>query len=306
MADTRGPGLRREPGAARRTASEASGHGPRAPGGLAFREWALALLLLVAFAPALQGLAAIWSRVDYLSHGFLVPVVALWALLRERPRRARVPVAPDAWGAALLGAALLVYLVGLASGSVPMQGVALVAAVAGGVWFSRGAAFLRAAAFPVGFLVFMVPPPPDWITPLIVELQLFVSSVSLAILQGIGVTVLRDGNVLTLPGGGSLFIAEACSGVTSIITLAPLGVFLAYFSLRGTVVRALLVLAVIPLAMAGNLVRVVVTVLVAERFGIEVATEGPLHDALGLSTYVVACILILGVGAVLRRSERAA
>lgn len=268
------------------------------------REWVLALLLVATFAPALRALAVVWSSVDYLSHGFLVPVVALWALMRERPRRARVQVRVDSRGALLLAAALLAYLAGLGAGSVALQGVALVAAVAGAVWFSRGLAFLRAAAFPVGFLIFMVPPPPDWITPLIVELQLFVSTVSLAFLHVLGVEVWREGNVLTLPGGGSLFVAEACSGVTSIITLAPLGVFLAYFTLRSMPLRVLLVAAVIPLAMAGNLVRVVLTVIVAERFGVETATEGPLHTLLGLLTYVVACVLLLAAGAGLRRVER--
>lgn len=271
---------------------------------LSQREWGLAALLLVVFAPALAALAGVWSRVDYLSHGFLVPVVALWALLRERPRRARVPVRSDARGAFLLAGALAAYLAGLGSGSVTLQGLALVATVAGAVWFTRGPAFLAAVAFPVAYLLFMVPPPDGWITPLIVRLQLFVSTVSIALLQGLGVAVVRDGNVLTLADGSSLFVAEACSGVTSIITLTPLGVLLAYFGLRSAWLRAALVLAVVPLAMAGNLVRVVLTVLVTERFGLAVATEGPLHELLGLLTYVVACALLLAAAAGLRRLER--
>jgi exosortase len=270
---------------------------------LAPREWVLVALLAASFAPALLALAEVWRAVDYQSHGFLVPVVSLWIAMRERYRWRRLPLAPDARGLAVLGAAFAAYLVGLGIASVPLQGVALVAALAGAVLQARGAAWLRALAFPIGFLLFMVPVPPSWISPLIVRLQLFVSDASLRLLQAAGVSIAREGNVLVLPSGDSLFVAEACSGVTSIVTLAPLGVLLAYLSLRRPLFRALLVAAVVPLAMAGNLVRVVATVLATLRFGAEVATQGPPHELLGLLTYAVAVGLLLLVGAGLRRLE---
>jgi exosortase len=149
----------------------------------------------------------------------------------------------------------------------------------------------------------MVPVPPTWIAPLIVKLQLFVSDASVRLLRAAGVAVAREGNVLVLPEGGSLFVAEACSGVTSVITLAPLGVLLAYLTLRRPALRLALVAAVIPLAMAGNLARVVATVLAALRVGTQQATEGPPHQALGLLTYAVAVGLMLGAGAALRLLE---
>lgn len=268
------------------------------------REWLLAGLLVAAFAPALVALVQVWTRVDYLSHGFLVPVVALWAFYRERPRRAGLEAAPDRRGLGVLGLALVTYLLGLLAGEVTLQGVALVASVVGLVLYSRGARWLRALAFPVGFLIFMVPPPSSWITPAIVRLQLLVSSASITVLEAFSFQVTRDGNVLSLPGGESLFVAEACSGVTSIITLAPLAVLLAHFTLRGWGPRLVLFAAVIPLAMAGNLARVVATVLASIEMGTERATAGPLHEAAGLLTYVVACGLILALGGLLRRLER--
>ncbi len=269
------------------------------------REWLLAVALLVVFAPAIAGMAEQWRTFDYLSHGFLVPVVSLWAFLRERPFRERVAAAADGRGAVLIGVALLTYLAGLAASVVSLQGVALVAAVAGAAWLLRGTAWLRAASFPIAFLLFMVPPPQGWITPLIVQLQLFVSVVALTIVRGLGLEVVRDGNVLTLASGESLFVAEACSGVTSVITLTPLAVVLGYYGLRRLGSRVALVVAVIPLAMLGNLTRVVATVWLADAESVAFATEGPLHDVLGLSTYLVACLGMLGVAALLRRWEEA-
>jgi len=269
------------------------------------REWLLAGLLLLAFAPALAALAQVWGSVDYLSHGFLVPVVALWAFYRERPRRARLEVSPDRRGLVLLGLAVVAYLIGIGAGGVTLQGVALVAAVAGLVLYSRGGRWLRALAFPVGFLIFMVPPPSSWVRPAIVQLQLLVSSASTALFGAFSLSVTRDGNVLNLPSGETLYVAEACSGVTSIITLTPLAVLLAHFTLKRWGFRLLLIAAVIPLAMAGNLSRVVVTVLASLQVGAQQATSGVLHEAAGLLTYVVACALMLALGALLRRLERA-
>ncbi len=272
--------------------------------GLAPRERVLALLLIVAFAPTLLTLARVWASTDYLSHGFLVPLVSYWVLQRERPRRARVARTPSTLGLALVALSLVTYLGGIAAGLVSLQAIALVSAIAGAVLWLRGAAWLRALAFPVGFLLFMTPPPPSWISPIIVRLQIFVSVAAVDLLQAFDIALLREGNVLQLATGESLFIAEACSGVTSIITLAPLGAMLAYLSQRTRLGRTLLLLAVAPVAMLGNLVRVVLTVVLADRFGVTWAAEGPPHLFLGLVTYVVGCFALLACDTALRKLVR--
>jgi len=270
---------------------------------LAPREWALALALLAAFAPALAAMAEVWTRVDYQSHGFLVPLVSLWVALRERYAWRRLALRPDRRGLLLLALAGLAYVLGLGVGSASLQGASLVAALAGAVLAARGPAWLRQLAFPIGYLIFMVPVPPAWLAPLILRLQLFVSGAAVALLRAVGVAVSREGNVLVLPGGDTLFVAEACSGVTSVVTLAPLGVLLAYLTLRRRSSRALLVAAVVPVAMAGNLVRVVATVIASLYVGAAAASEGPPHELFGLLVYVVAVGLLIALASVLRRVE---
>ena len=152
----------------------------------------------------------------------------------------------------------------------------------------------------------MVPVPSSWLVPLILRLRLFVTEAAMAILHAARVPVAQEGNVIILPGGESLFVADACSGVTSIVTLAPLGVFFAYFTERTWGRRSVLVASVIPIAMLGNLLRVVVTVLAARRVGVDAATGSALHDPAGLLTYVLGCLALLAVGAVLRRVPRLA
>jgi exosortase len=106
--------------------------------------------------------------------------------------------------------------------------------------------------------------------------------------------------VLQLASGESLFVAEACSGITSIVTLLPLAVFLAYFTERSLGRRLVLVAAVFPLAMFGNLLRVIGTVIASGYVGVERATGGLVHDSAGLLTYVIGCLALLGVGALMR------
>ena len=260
----------------------------------------LAILGLV-YLPALLGMAQVWREVDYYSHGFLVPVVAAWAVAGLRARLACAPRVRDRRGLLVIVAALLVYAWGTLTGSVSAAGLALVATVAGALLYLRGTAWLRILAFPVGFLIFMVPAPGGWVTPVIVKLQLFVSTAAVGLLRSAGVAVQQAGNVIHLPSGESLFVAEACSGITSIITLLPLAVFLAYFTERTLPRRLVLVAAAIPLAMLGNLLRVVVTVVAARAIGAAAVTTGPVHEWSGIAVYALACLALLGVGRSMRR-----
>jgi len=251
---------------------------------------AVAIALGLTFAPGLLALARAWDSADYLSHGYLVPLVSLWIAAATRRRRAALPRSRDLRGAALLALSLALYGAGLLASSASAEGLALVGAIAGAVWFLRGLDWLHALAFPIGFLLFAVPIPPDWLSPIVVRLLLFVSTTSVALLQAVGVPVTRSGNVIGLPGGESLFVAEACSGLTSIVTLAPIAALVAYVSPLSPARKVALVVLVVPIAMAANLLRVVGTVLGAQVWGARTVTDEPLHVLFGLAVYGVACV----------------
>ena len=266
---------------------------------MAKREWLFVGLLAGAFAPAVLAMAEVWRSVHYYSHGFLIPLVSYAAF---HPIAGRLGAAGrDPRGYLAVGAALVLYLLGLGVGSTALQGLGFVGAVAGVVLGFWGPAGLKRLAFPVAFLLFMVPLPPELLSPLILKLQLAVSAASVEILRMLGYSVLREGNVLVLPGGGSLFVAEACSGITSIVTLTPLGVTLAYFTESTWARRLVIVVAVLPLAMIGNLIRVIGTVLAADAYGVQRTTQSALHELAGLLTFALMCLVLVGVGPLLRR-----
>jgi exosortase len=263
--------------------------------------WLIAVVLLGAFAPALASLAREWEATSYQSHGFLVPLVSAWIAWGTRARWQRIPARPDARGWPLLGVGLLAYAAGVLVGSPSLQGVALVATIAGAIASFGGWPRLRALAFPVAYLLFMVPIPPEWMAPLMVQLLVWVSSSATAILAALGDPITRQGNVLILAGGERLFVAEACSGLTSLIALAPVAVLLAYVSPISRRRRLWLVALVVPVAMGANLARVVLTVLATRLWSVETVTGPPWHDVTGLAVYSFACVVMVALARALRQ-----
>lgn len=263
-------------------------------------EWTIVTVLVVGWIPGILAMSRVWSQVEYASHGFLVPFVALWAATAHREKLARLAARPARRG--LLGLAALAPLAAASMlfGNATLIGLLAVATTVAAVLALRGVEWVKTLRFPLAYLLFMVPLPQVWVTPVIVELQLWVSSMAVRLLQTAGFAIYREGNVLVLPGDVSLFVADACSGITSLITLLPIGVFIAYFTDSVTWRRVALVLAVFPIALAGNLLRVVLTVLVAAEVSVEFATEGPLHQWAGVATYVIGCLCLIGVGKVLQ------
>jgi len=257
--------------------------------------------LALVYVPAVMSMVQVWNRVDYYSHGFMVPVVAIWVASQQSRRFRRIPRERDTRGLIAIAASLAMNAWGVLSGSAFVAGIGVVSGVAGATLYLCGSRWLRLLTFPVGFLIFMVPLPATWITPIIVQLQLLASEVAVDLLQWGGMSLLREGNVIQLPGGESVFVAEACSGITSIVTMLPLGVLLAYFTERSQLRRTVLVASVIPLATLGNLLRIVGTLLACRYVGVETATKGPLHDLSGVGTYVLGCLALLAVGALMRQ-----
>jgi exosortase len=193
---------------------------------------------------------------------------------------------------------------GYLAASMTTAGLGVVGSVTALLWLRRGWAWVAALAFPLAFLLFMVPPPEEWHRPLVVWLQEWASVGSVSALYTLGVPVYLEGYIIQMAGGLQVEVAEACSGATSLYTLAALGVLLAFLSLKRRRTRGILIALVLPAALVGNLVRVVTTVLLCLRIGLEQATSGWVHTALGLSIYVVAVGLLLLADAALRRYER--
>lgn len=262
-------------------------------------EIVLWIALAAAFAPGMVALAQRWASAEYFQHGFLVPVVSI---LTAQPRiRALGPSERHGSALVALAASLALYALGQLAGEVALTGLALVGAIAALVGFRWSTRGLRRLAFPLAFLVFMVPLPEAIVLPVVTYLQTLASAAAVAMLHVLGVAVMRDGNVMRLPGGDSLFVAEACSGITSLLSLIPVGVLLARFTQTGLWRQIALIASVVPAALLGNVIRVIATVLAARAYGLHRATAGPLHESAGLITSAFAVLLVVAFGMLLAR-----
>jgi exosortase len=261
---------------------------------------AVAALALAVVGPALAGLASVFRQVEFYGHGYLVPAVAAYLAFgaRQRIRAAFAPLAPPRLGwLAVLAAGLFEALaiagdVGFAAG----LGIPLVLAAA--AFAIGGVRLVRPLALPLAFLALMVPPPRFVLYELLPRLKLLVTQISVWILHSAGVTVLGEGNQIQLPGA-TLFVSDACSGLTSIVTMLPIACILAWFLCRGVWRRVLVVASVVPLAMVGNVLRILVTVRLVSSVGIEGA-QGLLHESFGVATYALGTLALVAVARILR------
>jgi len=196
-----------------------------------------------------------WSNDEDMSHGFLVPIVILWVVWRERQRWRALEAEPNWWGFALLAAAAgmqfaSVIGVGLFAGS-----VAFLVSVAGAVLCLGGVAWLRALAFPLALGVFMLPKLAIVYNQATLPLQLLASRIAAGILTAAGIGVIREGNILDV-GGHRIAVVEACDGIRYLLSLGFMAVVFAYLSDSKPWMRWALLAAAVPIAILANAVRV--------------------------------------------------
>ena len=259
--------------------------------------FALALALCI---PAARGLGYLFERVELYAHGYLMPVVAAYLtyLERGRIRAALAQLQPPRLGPlfALLAAGFEVLMV---VGDVRFAaGVGIPLLLAAAAYGAGGVRLLRPLGLPLVFLGLMAPLPGFLVDDLLAGLKRFVTRTAVEILYWTGQTIHHEGNRIEIPGH-VLFVADACSGLTSIVTLLPVACVVAYFVSHGVWRRLLVVVGVVPLAMIANILRVVVTVRLVGAIG-PAAAQGLLHESFGLATYAVGTALLVGLARLLR------
>jgi exosortase len=242
------------------------------------------------YASVLLHLAKQWSNDPNFSHGFFVPAFSLFVLWQDRARLARQPSEPSSWGLVIIIFALSVLVVGVLGAELFLSRISLLLVIAGLLVFFRGWHFFRAVLFPWAFLILMIPIPAILFTEITFPLQILASKLAAALLPLLGVPVLREGNVINLPAM-PLEIAEACSGIRSLLSLTALSIMYGYVSEPRLWIRVVLALASIPIAVAANSLRIVGTGLLVQYWDPDKA-EGFFHTFSGWLVFVVSLAMI--------------
>jgi len=245
------------------------------------------------------GLLYDWDNDPNYSHGFIVPFMSAFFVYERWTRLREMPIQPSALGIPILTLGMAMLVIGSVGAELFVQRVSFIVMITGLTMLILGKRILFTLSLPIVFLLFMIPLPAIVVNTIAFPLQIFAAQSASFCLFNLGIPVLREGNLIFL-AGTTLEVAEACSGLRSLVALLALGTVYGYFSQRQMWKRWALVILSIPIAIVANALRVTGTGVLANYWGTE-AAEGFYHTFEGWLVFVVAFILLLGCGTIIAK-----
>lgn len=256
-------------------------------------------LTLWTYADTAGSLGAIWWRSETYAHGLLVVPVAAYLLWQRRDRVLQAQPRAQPWAYLLLLGAGLLWAAGRLGAVLSFEHFALYFLLLGCVWLAVGTAALRRAAFPIGFALFAVP----FGDFLVVPLQDFTASFTVAAVQLTGVPIYREGYDLALPSG-NWRVAEVCSGLRYVIASLVLGVLYAHLMYRSRWRQAAFIAISLVVPVLANGLRAFTIVMIGHYSGMRLAV-GVDHLIYGWVFFVVVMMALFIIGAVWREDRPA-
>lgn len=238
-----------------------------------------------------------WYTNPDFSHGFVIPVFVAYLLWEQRGKIQLTPL-HAAWpGVVCVALALIVLLTGIYGADLFLSRISLVLLFVGLIWTFAGSRMLRELALPLGALLLAIPFPAIVFNRITFPLQLLASHLASVALPLFNVPVLREGNVIQLPAM-QLEVAEACSGIRSLMTLFTVAVIYGYFAETSLSKRVILALASLPIAVAANAIRIIGTGLCVQYWSPDKAL-GFFHEFSGWLMFVISTICLYFVHRIL-------
>jgi len=262
----------------------------------------LAALTVLLYAPVFGLMARQWWDDPNWSHGFLVPLFSGFILWRERRRWRGTANGGSRLGLAGVASAVALLVAGTLAAELFTTRFSFVLLLASLVVYLAGWRTLRAVAFPLGYLLLMIPWPGVVYAQVTLPLQFLASRWAAAALAAVHIPVLREGNLLIL-ANYTLEVAQACSGIRSLVSLVTVAVAYAYLAEKGMGKRALLVALMVPIAVVSNAFRIFGTGVLTAEVSPRLA-HGFFHEFSGWLIFLTATTLMLAVAWVLKRLSR--
>jgi exosortase len=251
------------------------------------------VLIAAVYYRVLAKLVTDWWQIPDFSHGFLVPVFAAYLIWVKRGTLVNTRIAPAWSGIAVVALGLIVLILGVFGAELFLSRVSLLILLSGLVLSFGGWDLLKELRFVLLVLLLAIPIPSIVFNEITLPLQILASKLASALLPLFGVPVLREGNVIELPAM-KLEVAEACSGIRSLMSLFTLSIFYGYFLERSFLRRTVLALASIPIAIAANAVRILGTGLCVQFWDPDKAL-GFFHEFSGWVMFLISlgCLFIV-------------
>jgi len=249
-----------------------------------------AACFVILYYQVIASLVRDWWKDDNYSHGFLIIPIALFFVWERRASLKEAQKKPSAWGLVVVACSLAILFAGILGSEYFLPRVSMLGVLAGAILFLFGWNHLRILILPIAFLLLMIPIPAIIFNQIVFPLQLLASRFGENTITMCHIPVLREGNVIHL-ANTSLEVAEACSGIRSMITLLTMGIIYGYIFDPRLWVRIVMAAGTVPIAIVANGIRVAGTGVAAHYYGAE-AAEGFAHTFSGWIIFIVALIML--------------
>lgn len=254
--------------------------------------------LLLVHAPAVFN-----DPLEDMSFAWYVPVFSMYVVWRDRKAIVSSAGEPSFAGFTVSLAALFCGYLGVRGVQVRLEILAFALLVLSLPWAFYGRRMAGKLFFPAAFLLFCMPLS-SFLDVVTVHLRLLATSVSAVLLRGAGSEMVRTGTLISSPDGSfAVDVASPCSGLRSVFALLALSAGYAYFTLPTWPRRAALFALSVPIAVAGNVVRILSICAVGSIASASFAT-GFYHDYSGYVVFAAAIFLMVGAGALLGKGAR--
>lgn len=233
-----------------------------------------------------------WMYNEYYSHGFLVPILSGYIAWNMRKELISIEKNPSQFGLALFAVGIIIQGISVLRTIRFLSGISLLVTLAGVIIYLYGWGFMKKIRFPFLFLVLMIPLPFIYLITSPAQIISVLATINLA--NFIGIPAVRDGLFITIPAG-AFEVGVECSGINSLISLFMIGIIFAYVLEGSNLMKATILISTIPLALAGNILRITSILVVAGKYGQEAAINY-FHDFSSLLLFSVALIGLFLVG----------
>ncbi|HYV88652.1 MAG TPA: exosortase V [Candidatus Polarisedimenticolia bacterium] len=243
---------------------------------------------------------ASWST-EQGGHGPIVMAAGLWLIFRQLPAALALAAPPPGRNVALLFVPLLIaYYLARVTQIIEAEGYLMYALVLTVLYSAIGGAAMRKMMFPLFFLLFMFPPPDQIVAAITQPLKIALSQTAISLLYTLGYPIAGAGVTIQI-GQYELLVAQACSGLNSMISLSAISLFYVYMRHQSDWRYALLLMTmVLPVAVFANFVRILILILLTYYAG-ENAAQGFLHDFAGITMFMTALLTIFAIDSMFER-----
>jgi len=254
----------------------------------------LIILLLILYLPTLLWLWGRWTMSVWQNgHGILVFALVMYLMGRELHKLKDLPSSANGWGFIILIPSLLLYMLDTGINTQLLSSLAMISSFVGLSLLFLGEVKTKTILFPLLSLILTLPIPLVFTEAMHLMLRHIATKSVAFLLSKMGIPVFSSGTVLEIEGG-TLMVADACSGFATLYAAITIAILTAYFC-NSSKRRIILLLIAAPLAVAVNIIRVLVLALLVNYYGLNILATSA-HELSGLLTFMVALPILFIIG----------